>query len=207
MSNVSQDGGLRLKKMNTAGQTEVVFIPASDGTLLGIGDAVKLSASNTSGSIGQGPSKAGVTRCAAGDQIYGVIQGFLPHFSDGTGNMDLTINYRKASTAEYACIRLANNLDEYSITDDGNLASGVAGANGVANIGYNANLVVSNASTSTGLSKMQLGGASVASTATLQLKIVGVEDDVRNDPTSNNARYMVRINNANASGGTGTTGV
>lgn len=207
MANTVKAGGLRLKKESPEGKLEVVYIPASDSTLLGIGDAVKLSASNTSGSIGQGPIAPGVTRAAAGDQIYGICQGFLEHFIDGSGTMNLGITYRPASTAMYALVRIANNSDVYAITDDGNLSSGAASANGAANIGYNANLVVNDASTSTGMSQSQLGGASVAATATLQLKIVGVEDVAGNDSTAIKASYLVTINNANRSGGTGTTGV
>lgn len=207
MTNYVKDGGLRLFSQVAEAKSITVYIPASDGTILGTGDAVKYSASNTSGSIGQGPIAPGVTRVAAGDQITGVIQGFLPQLSDGNTNLNITISYRPASTAMYALMRPAVNTDVYSITDDGNLASGAASANGAANIGYNANLVVANASTSSGLSKMQLGGASVAAGATLQLKIIGVEDEIRNDSTLINARYLVTINNANRSGGTGTLGV
>ena len=208
MSNVVRKGGLRLYK--SAGNAEELvdaFVPSSDGTILGIGDAVKLGA-NTSDAIGQGPIAVGVTRAAAGDPIYGVVVGVMFQMVDGTGSLDLSKTYRAASTAMYLKIRPANPHDTYAICDDGNLGSGAASANGKANIGYNANLVVSNADTTTGQSNMQLGGASVATTATLQLKIVGVLDDILNDPTSNNAMYLVHINNCQInSGGTGVLGV
>lgn len=194
MSNVVTAGGLRLYKgIDGMGQSlEVVFIPASDGTLLGIGDAVTLTGAG--GSIGQGPLVQTVTRTTAATGIIDyVIEGFLPHFSDGTGNMNFTIVYRPASTAMYALARPANNKDVYVITDD---ASAVVGS---ANIGKNANLVVTNASTATGLSNMQLNATTVATTSTFQLKIVGFVDDIRNDATSTSARVLVVLNNVRRS--------
>ncbi len=208
MSNTLVNGGLRLYK--SAGDAEnltMAYVPSGDGTLLGVGDAVKL-ADDTAGSIGAGPTAVGVTRAAAGDPIYGVVQAFLPHYSDGNGAMNLSQTYRSASTAEYMQIRPANNTDTYCITDDGTVASGVEGALGAINIGLNANLVVADCSTSNGMSNMQLDGSSIATSATLQLKIVGVLDNALNDISSNNAQWLVKINNAQqGSSSTGVAGV
>lgn len=188
MSNTVTAGGLRLyKSAGFAEALEVVVFAAADGARVGIGDPVLITNAG-SVAIGQGPLAPTVTLAGASGIIDYVIVGMLPQFSDGNGNMDLTKCYRPASTAMYALARAANNKDIYEITDD---ASATITA---ANVGYNANLVVASCSTANGLSNFMLNAATVATTNTFQVKIVGVVDDVRNDATSTSARWLVTLN-------------
>lgn len=210
MSNNQISGGLRLyKAISGAGQQlEMVHMRAGDSTATFIGDAVQIDSTAGAGSVGMGPIAIDVKQSAAGGAVYGVVQGFLPQFLDGTAPMNFTQMYRSASTAAYAVVRRANPDDIYCIMDDGNVASGVPSSLGLINVGYNANLAVAAGNTSTGMSNMKLGGASIATTATLQLKMLGVVNDALNDPTATFARWTVAINNCQSNtGGTGVLGV
>lgn len=200
MSNVAVSGGLRLYRGMATQQLEQCIALSGDSTAIGVGDAVKVSAAGATNVAG-GPIVMAVTRAAAGDSIYGVVESVQPLIA-GTGSINLGLTYRPASTAQYMLVRKANNIDEYTISDDGSAALTKA------NIGNNANLVVANCSTATGLSNMQIDATSVNSgNATRQLKLIGYVLDATNDPTATGARWIVTLNNVYSSGGTGTIGV
>jgi hypothetical protein len=76
----------------------------------------------------------------------------------------------------------------------------------VADIGLNADLATVAGSTTTGVSAAALDMSGAATTATLQFKILGPVNRVDNDPTGNNTKVWVKINNAVMGGGTGATG-
>lgn len=202
MSNVLTEGGLRLFKAvgGMSSQLETCIALSSDGTRLGRGDPVAISAAGAT-SLGTGPIVQAVTRSAGTTgQCYGVVVGTMPVI-EGTGSVDLGVTYRKASTAQYVLVRPANNQDIYEICDDGGAALTKA------NIGNNAKLTAADCDTATGLSKFMIDATSPASgNATFFVKIVGVVDDATNDPTSVNARWLVTLNNVSRSGGTGTVG-
>ncbi len=201
MSNNATNGGLRLYRGRSTQAMETCIALSGDSTVLGKGDAVKISAAGAT-SVGAGPTVQAVTRAAAGDAIYGVCEGFMQHWIDGTGSMNLGQTHRPASTAMYVLVRPASYEDEYTISDDGSAAMTKA------NIGNNANLVVAAASTTTGMSNMQLDATTAASgNATRQLKILGVVADATNDPASTGARWIVSLNNIYRGGSTGTVGV
>lgn len=198
MANVDAAFGLHLHEDTSKTPLELCFIPASDATAVFVGDAVKTggSAGNTVGN----PKKRTVTQAAAGDPIYGVVQGFLQHWN--TDSMDLSKRFRAASTDLYVLIKPANNQDIYRIqADDDSVVIGDA------DIGLNANLVVNAGSTITGISGMELDSDTKATTATLQLKIIGYDDRPSNEQGSANQDLLVRLNNVELSGGTGTLGV
>jgi hypothetical protein len=202
MANVIRNGGLRMYQQKVDQDLELCVIPSSDSTILGRGDAVKTAGSASS--IGSGPVVRTVSRISAGDAIYGVVEGFLEHFIEGTG-MSLDRTHRPASTAMYAMVRPANNMDVYSITADGTQALNDVGLN--ANItGNGGGTTITDADTVSGLSTMELDTSTINTTATLQLKIIGFEDRADNAPTSANAAVLVTVNNAERSGGTGTAG-
>lgn len=199
MTNVAITGGLQLYKQKQAQELMQCVVLAGDSTILGIGDPVVISAGGAT-SVGSGPICQAVTRAAASSVIYGVVEGVLP-LTEGTGAINLGIRYRPASTAQYVLIRLANNVDEYTITDDGSAAMSAA------NIGNNANIVVANCSTGSGMSNVKILASTVASgNASFPLKISGIVDNATNDVTSTGCRWIVTINNATQSGGTGTAG-
>lgn len=203
MANVNKNGGLRIYRQAVDQPLEWCLIPSTDSTIVGRGDAVKTAGS--SGQIGSGPYVKTVARVAAGDAIYGVVEGVVEHFIEGTG-MSLDRTHRPASTSMYVTVRPANHQDVYAICEDGTTA--------VTDIGENANLTgngggttVTDADTVTGLSTMRLDTSTHATTATLQVKMIGFVDNPVNTPASANADMLVRLNNIEVSGGTGTEGV
>lgn len=198
MANVNSPFGLQLVEDNSQSPLEMCFIPASDGTAVFVGDAVKTAGS--SGNIVGCPKKKTVAQCAATNPIYGVVVGFLPQMV--SSGMDLGIKYRKASTAMYCLVKPANNQDLYRVQCDD-----ASGAVADVDIGLNADFVVGSGSTFSGMSAMQLNTSSKAVTSTLSLKIVGFEDKPSNDTTSVNKKVLVRLNNIELSGGTGTVGL
>ena len=201
MSNVAIKGGLRLYKASSHPQPlETCIKVVGDSVRVGRGDAVKLVTESAT-SISPGPIVACVARAAAGDSIYGVVDSVVPVI-EGTGAVNLGITYSPASTAQYLLIRKANHQDIYTISDDG------AAALTAGDIGQNANLVVADCDTASGLSNMKIDATSVAAgNATRQLHIVGVVDDATNDPASTGTRWLVTLNNIYGAGGTGTVGV
>lgn len=209
MANTTVSGGLRMYKANNSENLEQCIVRAGDATALFQGDAVVIDATDGAAQLGTGPLVQEVKAASNSGAIYGVVVGTLPQMDDTNNNPDLSKTYRPASTAMYLLVRRANNQDIYAIMDDGAVASGANSALGAINVGFNANLSVATAgSTITGQSNMRLGGASIDTTATLQLKIIGFVDDPKNDPTATFARWLVTINNCQTNtGGTGVVGV
>lgn len=203
MANLNKEGGLVLvDAVDGAGSgSEIVVISSSDSNNMGIGDPVNQSAGNAT-SIGVGPKVQAVVQGTATGVVYGVVLSFLPHWTDGTGVMNLSQVYRSASTAEYALIRVGNNKDVYEITDDGVTPGLTSG-----HLNYNYKFVTSAADTTTGMSKFQIDSANGATTATYPLKVISASYSPDNDPTLANARWRVNLNNVTRSGGTGTVGV
>lgn len=197
MANVNAAFGLQLVEDNSQSPLELCFIPSTDSTAVFVGDAVKTAGS--SGNIAGGPKKRTVAQCAAGDAIYGIVQGVLAHHV-ATG-MDLGKRYRPASVGMYVLIKPSNNQDVYRCQADD--ASGILAD---VDIGLNAAIVVGSGSTFNGMSGMQLQTSSKATTATLQLKIIGFDDRPSNQSGVQYQDVLVRINNAELSGGTGTAG-
>jgi len=62
-----------------------------------------------------------------------------------------------------------------------------------ANVGNNADVVGTGGSTTTGISTMELSSSTLATTAALNLKVVGLYNDVNND-FGTNAVVVVKIN-------------
>lgn len=127
---------------------------------------------------------------AAGSLVGGVIGLFdedmtpVSHF--------LTTDTGNGTIAGYALVA-DDPLQEYWIQEDGVASSVVA-----ANVGLNAEAISTHeGSSTTGRSKMELDSSSVATTATLALKIVGVhpEDTISSDGSAgNHCRFKVLIN-------------
>lgn len=198
MANVNAAFGLHLVEDNSLTPLELCFIPASDGTAMFVGDPVK-----TAGSAGQivgCPYKKTVAQCAATNPIYGVIVGFLPQMVS-TG-MDLGKRYRPASTAMYCLVKPANNQDIYRVQSDD-----VGGDLAATDIGLNADFIVGSGSTFSGMSGVQLDTSTKNTTATLSLKIIGFDDRPSNQVGVTNQDVLVRLNNIELSGGTGTVGL
>lgn|SRR6185295_2816547 len=160
------------------GAFHVYSVPASDGTLIGIGDLVKIN--GTGQTIGDAVYQD-VIRAAQGDVFCGVVTSVLPATRDST-------IYREASTQRLVCV-----------ADDPDLLFEIQEVSGgtqiaVNDIGLNANILVANASTTTGLSGTMLDNATPpATTNTFDLKIFGFSNKP-NNAVGANAKWIVRIN-------------
>ena len=180
MANTSIPNGLVPVRSLTGpymGNTNAYSTAAGDGTLLGIGDPVKLTgAAQLIGDV----TYADVARAATGDVIVGVVTSCVPATRDSTV-------YRAASTAT-----IVNVCDDHTVLYEVQESAG--GTAFTANdIGLNANFVVASASTSTGLSATTIDNASEATTNTLDLKIVGLANKPNNEVGAS-AKWIVRIN-------------
>ena len=198
MANVDGAYGLALHKDISKSELEMCFIPASDGTATFVGDPIKTAGS--AGRIVGCPYAKTVAQCAATNPIYGVVMGFLPHMV--SSGMDLGKRHRPASTAMYCLVKPANHLDEYRIQcdDEGSTLADV-------DIGLNADFIVGSGNATTGMSAVELDTSTKNTTATLSLKIINVVDRPDNLLGSAQQDVIVRLNNIELSGSTGTVGL
>lgn len=159
------------------GATRQFAVPASDGTAIFIGDPVILN--GTAQDI-NGVNYPDVVQAATGDVICGVVVGV--HFVT-----DESLIYRAASTQ-----RILNVLvDPDALFEIQEVSGGTALT--TAAIGLNANFVVGSGSTVSGLSGVELNNATEATTATLDLQIVGLVNRPDNE-VGEHAKWLVRIN-------------
>lgn len=207
MASVSRINGFRPVKSITGapynGGANVYFMPASDNTVVMVGDAVAL--------LGDARAATGVptvTRLASATGIpLGIVVGIL-----FTGVGDLTnmppVNdlntpvYRRASTDRYLLVADDPGL----IYEVQYAATSVAAATITANVGLNGQFTLTAGNTSTGSSGMQLDSAGLATTATLPLKIVGFPNRPDNIPGDVFFSYYVKLNSSTM-GSLGTAGV
>lgn len=209
MANTSKIRGfIPVKHVNGSpynGQSNIYYVPSSDGTALFVGDPVKLAADANAQGIQQ------VTKATAGAAVLGVIVGVINtkfdpvagSMSAGSVSLDTPV-YRPASTGQYVLV-----CDSPDVVYE---VEAVTGANAsysfaVADVGQNADLATVAGSTTTGTSAAALNMATAAGTATLQWKILGVVQRPDNEITGASTKVLVKINNAQLSAGTGTAGV
>lgn len=208
MSSVSRINGFRLVK-NLAGgamtaQTEMCFMPATDATVVMVGDAVQLA--------GDARSPTGVptvTRQASATGVpFGIVVGITYEGMGDVQNVppvnDLnTPVYRRASTDRYVMVCTDPNA-VYEVQFAG---AGPAAATATANVGLNGQFLLTAGNTSSGASGMQIDSAGLATTATLPLKIVGFPYRPDNVPGDAFFSYWVKLNAPTFGTGTGTAGV
>lgn len=178
MANVNRANGARPVKMITGapytGQCNKYYVPSTDGTAIFVGDFVK------SGGTCDAAGVPTVAIAAAGDTLRGVVVGVVPDTAD-------SLIYRAASTARYVLV-----------ADDPNLIFEIQADNGGANlalvdVGENADILVTGGSTTTGQSATELD-SSTHQTASAQLRILGFAQRQDNEPASNYAKVLVKIN-------------
>ena len=209
MANVSRVNGFRpvlhIDGSPFNGQVTRYFASASDGTAIFNGDLVKLStASDTQGQVllNGSPSVVGGTPGVAAfvpgtdSAAVGVAVGFMVN----PVNLN-SPQYRTASTAMYVLVVDAPDA-VFEVQYSGTIAA----------TSFNKNINVltgsqASGSTTTGFSGEVVDGTTVATTATLPLRIHGAVQRVDNDITSANPKVLVYINNHQLGSGTGTTGV
>jgi hypothetical protein len=150
---------------------------ASDGTAFFVGDPVKLS--GTSQTI-DGNVYLDVDQAATGDVILGVVVAVKPETRD-------SVIYRAASTQ-----RIVYVADSPSLVFEIQEVSG--GTALTANdAGLNADFVVAAGSATTGKSGVELNNGTEATTATLDLHIMGLVNRADN-AIGEHAKWLVRIN-------------
>jgi len=174
------------------GSFNTYYVPSSYGTALYVGDPVKM-VSASSDNYGT----PGINLAATGDTVLGVVVGIINGGDPGAMNTvtrDLPV-YHPASTAQYLAICDDPNI-LFMIQDD---ASTQATAPNLW-VGKNANFAAgSGGSTVTGYSSYQLNASTVATTNTLDLKIVRALQQPDNTigtsaNTNMNAKWLVKLN-------------
>lgn len=175
------------------GSFNTYFVPASYGTALYVGDPVDIvSSSNDANGI------PAVQIATVGSPILGVVVGIINGGDMGAitaVTRDLPV-YHPASTAQYLAI-CDDPAILYEIQDD---ASAQATAPKLF-AGKNANLVSGTGSTVTGYSGWQMAASTVATTNTLDLKIIRPLQQADNTigtaaNTNMNAKWLVKLNNS-----------
>jgi hypothetical protein len=172
------------------GSGNVYSIPAAYATSLFIGDPVDVI-----GSSNAADGLPAVKLATVASPILGVFMGIV----DGgepivTVTRDLPI-YHPASTLQY-CLICDDPTMLFWVQDDGT-AQATASSQWA---GKNANLVAAAGSTITGYSGWQLASSTVATTNTLDVKIIRplVQPDNAVSSTANtnqNAKWLVKLNN------------
>lgn len=213
MANTSKINGFKPVKHVTGapynGQSNIYYVPSSDGTALFVGDVVKLAADANAQGIQQvTAATAGVA--GTGAPVLGVVVGVInTKFDPVAGKMSAgsvaldTPVYRPASTGQYVLVCDAPDIIyEVEATNAGSAYSFA-----VADVGQNANINAGAGSTTTGASAHSLDLNDKGTTATLPFKIVGVVQRPDNEVTGNYTKVLVKVNNAQFGTGTGTVGV
>lgn len=173
--------GGKAVRMTNGGEvrTNSYVIPASDSTVYGLGEAVKLA-----GAIDTATGLPTVIIAAAGDALVGFIQGFEP---DPTS--PYTGDYRAASIRRV--VQVADQPGTvFQIQEDA-----VGGSVSAADVGamLNADLVISAATATTRVSGTMLD-SNTATAGSAQVKIVGIlRDDVNAAAQSGGAILEVVI--------------
>ncbi len=194
MPNSNAASGLTPKRYRNGapfvGPLRRYYHPATDSTALYIGDPVIIAGSaDTDGT----PTATRATAASAG-RITGVVVGFEPN---------ATINaagFGAASTAFYILV-CDDPAVLYEIQEDS-----VGGALAATSVGLNADLIAASGNNATKQSGFMLDSSTAATTATLQLRIVQLEQRADNE-IGTNAKWLVAINLPTETGTAGSTGV
>lgn len=210
MASVNRLNGFKLARILGSASTmnaqlELCFVPASDASVIMVGDPVK----QLTGAARSQTGAMGVTRVTAGTDIpYGIVVGIA---FEGVGDLpnippvtDLnTPVYRRASTDRYLLVVTdPNALFEVQASQ-----TSIAAATAVAMVGKNIPFSVAAGSTTSGSSGFAVDTSAVATTATLPLKIIGFPNRPDNLPGDTYFSFYVKLNNTALGTGTGTLGV
>lgn len=208
MSSVSRINGFRpagsLSASGFTGQTISVFVPASDATVIMVGDAVKLA-----GDARAATGAPTVTRVTAANDIpLGIVLGISFEGQGDVTNVppvnDLnTPIYRRANQDRYLLVATDPDI-MYEVQYAG---TSLSAATITALVGLNGQFLINAGNTASGASGMQLDSAGTAVTATLPLKIVGFPNRPDNIPGDTYFSFYVKLNSAAFGTGTGTAGV
>ncbi len=162
-----------------SGRINRYYVGTGDSNNIFIGDPVDLS--GTGDTAGTSPA---VVRATAGSGGYsvGVVVGIENLTSDNLGR-----TYRPASTAAYLLVA-DDPEQEFEIQEDSD-----GNALAITAIGSNGDFIFGTGNTTTGISACELDSTSVADTATLQLRILGLVPREDNEIGSY-AKWRVKFN-------------
>lgn len=166
------------------------YHPATDAVALFMGDPVIIAGDADADGT---PTATRATAAGAG-RITGIVCGFEPN---------ATINaagYGAASTAFYVLVCDDPNV-LFEIQEDS-----VGGALAATSVGLNADLIAAAGSTATKQSGFMLDSSTAAATATLQMRIVQLEQRADN-AIGTNAKWLCAINLPTETGAAGASGV
>lgn len=194
MANANKPFGLAASRAQDGHNTGVLkqyYIPSTNAAKLYIGDPVtKTGTANTSAFLGHAAgSLPAVAKSTAAEQITGVIVGFLPdgeHFVTGP----------LAAGVEAVALVDDNLTKKFNIQANGTVAATI--------VGSNADIDVSGSGDDyTGLSGVTLDVSSADTTATLQLKIIGIADYLSNEVGDYSVLEVMINNDTEAHGSAG----
>ena len=174
------------------GQFELFLIPSSDGTAVFPGDIVKIAGgAGTAGQVVNGLDVEGMgtvalaTAGTTGQDIAGVVRGFLPDFTT------LSLKHRAASTARIALV-VTDPTVIYEVQEDA-VGSNIAAAD----IGLNVPYTTTAGSAVTGNSQMEIDSSAILGTNTLPVKVLGLSKKVGNAfglASTDKAKFDVMLN-------------
>lgn len=170
------------------GAARMYYVPATYATALYVGDPVipVTGAADANGIHTVQLATAGGGAYTLGP-IVSVVSGGNPPI---VNTFDKTV-YRPASVAGYVLV--ADDPDLLFEMQEDSLPSS-AGQMGIGAGGRNADLISGTGSTATGYSGWLIDSSTLATTNTLQLRIVEAVDRADNDPTIDYAKWLVAIN-------------
>jgi hypothetical protein len=198
MANVNQPKGFvpsrYLNSASTNGGTNLYCIPSSDGNQYNPGDAVKTVAGGDANGIPY------ITKAAGTDTVRGVVIALLPAGYNNPSlvgvNLDLTLENIPATKTKAYYVLVADDPNQiFEIQDDGlNVLTSTS-------CNKNASFTVANPTSPAQNSATVLNTSSVATTNTLNLKILGLVQKP-NNAFGANALWLVKFNLHELLGGT-----
>lgn len=176
------------------GACNMYVIPSTDNNQINVGDAVKSAAGGDANGI------PAVTKAAGTDTVRGVVIGFLPSAPNSPSlvgtTLDLTLQNIPATKAkDYYALVVDDPQVLFELQDDGASALTAAACN------KNASFTVTNPTAPQQNSASVLGTATVNTTNTLNLKIVGLAQKP-NNAIGAYATWLVKFNQHELMGGT-----
>jgi hypothetical protein len=137
--------------------------------------------------------EAVVEESGAAGSLLGIVLGLFDHNFFPVNSMD-TADVGNGVITGYALV--ANSPDQLYVAQEDGVASSIVAAN----VGLNVESIATHAgSTSTGISGMEIDSSSVATTATLAFRLIGVHPDdsiSAAGAAGNHCRFIVKLNTA-----------
>ena len=170
------------------GAYNMYYVPSTYATALYIG----LPLVATGASDANGVPVAQIATAAGGSYILGpmigIVDGGAPNVAEITVTRDLPI-YHPASTSQYILVADDPNLLFWAQEDS------VGGAIATATAGQkNIDLIAGAGSTVTGYSGWMIDSSTIATTNTLQMRIIQALRETDNVPGNNYAKWLCKVN-------------